>query len=772
MAERASSARARAALSAWRPFVARDACATEVARLAEAIRRQREPGEWLETGPGSLAERIAGESESPLDGAGLVAVGRWLEAAEATRSAWSDDEARGRAPGLAAHVDLLAPPPGLARRLAAALDADGRVRDSASPELKRARAALGEGARKLEHQLQRWAQGFGSDAYVTRHAERFVVLVPAAGFPRRRGIVHDVSNSGQSLFVEPLEACAENNRLIELRAAADEEERRVLRALAADVQSAAPALLALEETLAHLDGLRARARWAVEFGGVALAPGGPRLALRDARHPLLAMGAERSFAGRDVVPLDLVLGDAADGGPGRLLLVSGPNMGGKTVLLKTVGLAVACARSAFPFTMGEGGVVPWIETLVVDLGDEQSVERGLSTFAAHLRTLAQMAAAASPETLVLCDELGAGTDPDEGGALARALIEHVAARGSWGVVTTHLGSLKRLGGDVAGVVNGSLAFDEPTLTPLYRFLPGVPGASHALSVAERLGFPEALLERARTLTPESARALERLTAELATATGEVRAEREALARAREQAEAAAADHREAAEAARRELSERRRAVVREGEALVGRARELWQEAQREARRRDKTREGAERLRAAMGEIERDLERVAAESGEPVKTPLPAAELLPGRKVRVVDLGVTAEIVSGPDAEGRVALRRGNWSIQSRADRLAATTEPEVAPERAVAGTWSAPEAAPLEVDLRGMEVAEALGTLDGGLDQAVRAGLAELRVVHGIGRGVLRAAVEKHLRGHPQVASQRMGGVGEGGRGVTVARLR
>jgi len=447
-------------------------------------------------------------------------------------------------------------------------------------------------------------------------------------------------------------------------------------------------------------------------------------------------------------------------------------MGGKTVLLKTAGLAAVCARAAFPFPAAEGSAVPWIEAVVVDLGDEQSVEQGLSTFAAHLRTMAQMAAAAGPRTLVLCDELGAGTDPEEGGALARALIEHVAMLGSWGVVTTHLGSLKRLGGEVPGVVNGSLAFDEETLTPLYRFLPGVPGASHALSVAARLGFPEPLLERARTLTPESARALERLTADLATATQAARTEHEALARAREEAEAAAADHREAAESSRRELAERRRVVAREGEALLGRARELWQIAQREARKRDKSREGVDQLKAAMGEVEGEIERMAAEAGEPTAAALAPELLTPGRRVRVLDLGVTAEIVTGPDGEGRVSLRRGNWSIQSRADRLAAAAEPEATPGRPVSGTWSAPETVPLEVDLRGMEVSDALGALDGGLDQAMRAGLGELRVIHGIGKGVLRAAVERHLRGHPQVAGQRTGEVGEGGRGVTVARLR
>ncbi len=770
VAERAVCEAARSALVGARPFTDRAELARECARLAEAIRRVAEPGEWVTTGRGSLGGTIGTSvgHPAPLDGPALVLVLTWLDAGVATRAAWMAAPARKRAPGLAEVVEGVPELGALRDRLAAALEPDGRVKDSASHALKRLRGELAAGEKQLARQLERWAAGFGESAYVTRHGDRFVALVPAAGFPRRRAVVHDVSGTGQSLFVEPLEACEANNRLLEVRAAAEEEERRILRELGRAVADAGDGLRALEQKLAHLDGLRARALWARDLGGTAVTPGGGTLKLVRARHPLLAM-AQRE-GGRAVVPLDLELGQGA-----RVLLVSGPNMGGKTVVLKTAGLAVALSHAGFAVTADEGSAVPEIASVVVDLGDEQSVDQGLSSFAAHLKVLGRMAEAAGPESLLLCDELGAGTDPEEGAALGRALVEHFAERDAWCIVTTHLGSLKRLAGEVPGVVNGSLEFDEESMTSRYRFLPGVPGASHALAVAGRLGFPSDLLSRARELTPDESRAVERLIAELNESNRRLREETAGLASARREAETAAASHKAALEESRVTLSEARRRVTREGESLLGRARELWQTVQREARRDEKTRADAGRLREEIRTLEKehDALRAAAE----LETPAPPAALTAGQRVRVVDLGVEAEVVSGPDPEGRVRLRRGSWNIESHASRLGAIAPAGGAqtPRAAVrpGAMWSeSDEAPPLEVDLRGMESIEALAALDLGLDRAVLAGLSELRIVHGVGRGVLRTAVERHLRDHLQVSSQRMGLVNEGGRGVTVAKLK
>ncbi|MCC6348003.1 MAG: Smr/MutS family protein [Candidatus Eisenbacteria bacterium] len=766
IAQRAECDRARGALLAWSPPDDRGVLAREARRLDEALRRTREPGAWCAVGRGSVTTWLDPESRVDLDGAAMVTIEGWLAAARETREAWQDAGLRERFRELSDLADRLPELEPLRVELARSLAPDGTVRDEASPALRRARAGVLDGERRLHAQLERWAAGFGEGSYVTRFADRFVACIPAAGFARRRGIVHDTSNSGQSLFVEPLEACDGNNHLLELRATAQEEALRILRELAGAVAGAGDALLETEAVLADLDALRARARWAGEFGATVVPVAEGSLRLVRARHPLLAMGERRD----DVVPLDLVLEP-----PGRLLLVSGPNMGGKTVLLKTVGLAVAMAHAALPVPAEEGSRVPPMDHLIVDLGDGQSVDQGLSTFAAHLRRLRRMAEVAGPRSLLLADELGAGTDPEEGAALGRALVEHFAARGAWGVLTTHLGSLKRVAGEVAGVVNGSLEFDLATLTPRYRFRAGVPGASHALAVAARLGFEPAVLERAAALTSDESRALERLLSELGDALVATGEERAALATARREADDAAAAHRRAAEDARRELAGMRRRLTGESEALLARARELWQDLQREARRAEKSAVAAQEARGRLEAIERETAELASRVAPAAAPPAgaPAGEIAVGKRVRVADLGIEAEIESLPDADGRLTLRRGSWSIQSHVSKLLAPSAEHAAPTRPAGASYdSAPEVPRLEVDLRGMEPDDALREVDQALDRAALASFHELRIIHGIGRGVLRAAVERHLKSHPQVESQRMGEGREGGRGVTVARLR
>jgi len=292
-----------------------------------------------------------------------------------------------------------------------------------------------------------------------------------------------------------------------------------------------------------------------------------------------------------------------------------------------------------------------------------------------------------------------------------------------------------------------------------------------LPLAERLGFPAPVLERARALRPQGAQQMEQLMAELASATLQIRAERERLAEARQAAEREAATHREATEETRKELAAVRKQLTRESEVLLGRARELWQTVQREAKRGEKTRARSDELRREMAALEHETDELAQQATGTEGPHLRPAAILPGARVKVLDLGVEAEVVSGPDGEGRVQLRRGNWSIQSHVGRLAEAVSAPLK-EKTAAGVWSTPEAMPLEVDLRGMEASDAVAALDQGIDRAVLGGLSELRVIHGVGRGILRAAVEKHLHGHPQVATQRPGEVGEGGRGVTVAKLR
>jgi len=359
-------------------------------------------------------------------------------------------------------------------------------------------------------------------------------------------------------------------------------------------------------------------------------------------------------------------------------------------------------------------------------------------------------------------------------------------------VTTHLGALKLLAGTVPGVVNGSLEIDAVAMAPTYRFLRGVPGASHALAMAERLGFDRELIERARGYTREETRTLERVLHDLQTLRKALDQELLELSSARAAAEAAERRHLDAASEARERLDQVTRRLTLESEHLLSHARELWQTVQREARRADKTRADAATLKSQVEAVEREAEAVrrggAGAYGElgiaaaQDAARLTPQDLVPGRKVRVRELGVDAEIAEMPDADGNVRLKRGSWTIQSHVSQLepldaTAPATPRTgaargaAPARPVA-TWDAGDAPPVEANLRGMDADEALRVLDHAIDRAVLGGLSELRVIHGIGRGVLRTAVERHLRAHPQVASVRLGQVGEGGRGVTVATLR
>jgi DNA mismatch repair protein MutS2 len=774
IALKADSAGAKERLRAWRPLDDATAVAVENACLGEAIARHAAPGSWCAVGEGPLRPRLDPRADDALDGPGLRAVATWLEAGTLTREAWSDPELAGRHPRLAEAAAGIPDLSVLAQRLVTAIEPDGRISDAASPVLRKARAEFATGERRLLERFERWAAGHGETAYVTRRGERFVALVPAAGFARSQALVHDTSGSGQSLFVEPLALCEANNRLIETRGVIADEERRILLELGGAVRAEAAAIDALEEVLIRFDTLRARARWADALDAIAITPGGDRLRLRAARHPLLALGRDREH----LVPLDLELDER-----GRMLLVSGPNMGGKTVLLKTVGLAALMAHAGFPVPAAEGSAIPALTDVRVDLGDAQSVDQGLSTFAGHLRALAGMAAAAGPGALLLGDELGSGTDPDEGAALGRALLEHFAVRGAWGVMTTHLGQLKHVAAEVAGIVNGSLEYDAETMRPRYRYLPGVPGASHGLEVAGRMHFPDGVMKRAQALTPESTRALERLLQDLQEVGRRMHEEAAALHAARAEAEEAAATHRQATEDVRQSLSRLRQTLTRESEAVLAQARELWQSIRQESRRAAKSAERADAAREQMVEVEQRVDRLQRDAADAAgeahtRDPVRVQDLRVGQRVRVSDLsGVVAEIAALPDADGRVALRRGHWNIQSHVSRLLPvgagdTAEPGGSRPGAAVSYTPAEDAVSTQVDLRGMDVEDALRTVDDGLDHAIVAGLQELRIIHGLGKGILKAAVERHLEQHPMVTARRMGEMHEGGRGVTVATLK
>lgn len=707
---------------------------------------------------------------------------------EAARLLASADEARrvvGRHaedfPAMGAVAARLARLDAVADAIAGAIDDDGAVRDNATRELARLRREIRGSRSKIVRALERFMGGLPDnarveDASVTVRDGRFVVPVRREARSKVGGIVHAESASGGTLFVEPPVAIELMNRLRELESAEAREVQRILRELTDRLRPHQTELRATLEALVELDSLCARGRYAIRHDS-----GCPDMVPADdhdyivvhGRHPLLLAGGE------PVVPFDLTME------PGeRTLVVSGPNTGGKTVLLKAIGLLSAMAQAGIIPPVGPGTRLPIFADAFADIGDEQSIEASLSTFSAHLRNLREILDHADGRSLVLIDEIGSGTDPLEGGALARAVLVELNGRGAMTVATSHLGQLKLLAGDVAGVVNASLQFDSRKLQPTYRLQKGLPGRSYGLAIARRLGFPDRVLEEAERLLPQGERDVSQLLVELEEKERESAASLREAEAARREAETARAE----VEKLRAELEERRQAVERRETDAERRARQQARDLLLQSRKEveaaiQELREVVEdsvdpdvlerEATRARRRVEEAARRQAEKAPEPPSAGQePAADLAEGVRVRVPATGAKGRVVELRD--GRATVETGGL----RLDLPAASLEPldEPAPERdreRAAGGWAgpAPDASP-EIDLRGLRADEVHGRLQPALDAAIQADLASFRIIHGKGTGALREVVAELLDADRRVTSHRPGGPGEGGSGVTVAALR
>jgi DNA mismatch repair protein MutS2 len=758
-----------------------------LADLTEAKRLIERSGEWPAPPREDVGHLLEDTAQGRrLAGGELALITELLAALERSRRFWQ--EAAEHAPRLTASAGALPDLSSLSRELTRSLDEEGKVRDGASGELRSLRRRIVERRSELRRRLERLVGQGGAweaavdEGFLTLREERYLIAVRADRFDRNRGVIHDVSGSGATLFVEPFEALSLNNELREWISAETDEVVRILAALTAQVAEHGEELELAQEMLAEFDELAARVRLSRALDGATprFDESGDRLRLHRARHPLLWLQAggdrDRERAAREVVPFDLELVD-----PVRVLLVSGPNMGGKTVLLKAVGLAVVMALSGLDVCAAEGAALPHLKRIFVDIGDAQSLEENLSTFAARLVRMDAMARTAERGTLCLVDELGAGTDPEEGAALGRSLLQHLAGRGSWVVSTTHLGALKVLAAEHAEVENASMAIDLDRLRPLYTLQIGVPGGSHGLATARRLGMTEEVLRAAEESVSGDALALEALIADLGE---ELRLSRRRRLELDRRLEAVESQSRrleqleEEARASRREIERRRLAELR---ALEGRARELLRELRREANRasRERDSEALRRLGSGVKELERESDRWQA-GGVAAPREAPAKRIEPGVEVKHATLGVVFRVIEGPREDGTVLLAKGAWRTTAQVSDLVAADESREKGAEQVqlrAGFVTSQEGGgesetvAWEVDLRGRFVEDALGELDRALDRAVLAGHREFRIIHGVGRGVLQRAVAKHLGSHEQVKRHRLGVHGEGGRGVTVVEL-
>lgn len=715
-----------------------------------------------------LLERLE-TARPPLDGGEILLLARLLAAAgEARARVLAADPPLGELAGRFAGVDDPEPLLAHVRRV---LDRKGQVRDDASPRLGELRREVRGARERLYGRLERLRNDnlelFGEETVPLRGG-RLLLVLSAGARGRMPGLVHGRSASGRSFYFEPLDVVEDNNQLQTAMEEQEAERRRLLAELLAAFAAALPQVRALAGRLAELDLLEAAGRWARAVDGRLpdIVPAG-RLRLESARHPLLeprlAARRERVLgtAGHtgEAVPLDLEL-DADR----RVLVVTGPNAGGKTVVAKTLGLAVLAAQAGLPVACGSRSELPVFDSLVATVGDEQDLLADRSTFSGRLLRLTEAWSAAGERSLALLDELGSGTDPEEGAALGVALLERLLEAGGLAILTTHLGKVAAAALELPGAGCAAMEFDPDSGRPLYRLRPGAPGGSEALALGRRLGLPAAWLARAEALLGTEHRELRRLLGELeATRAGLARATLEAEAQAAESAAEAARLERERAalEAERRVVGKRLEGELRGFRERVGRelggAEERLRREFEAGRRRGVAAQEAARLFEAPPQL------APAEEGA-----APAGELAVGVRVRHRALGWTGRLekLEGEQAEVAVAGKR----VKARRGELVAVGDGR--PARPSTATAAAQEAAPAELMLLGRRVEEALAELDDFLDRAVQAELREVRVVHGHGTGRLRDALREHLRRHPLAAASRAGAPNEGGNGATVVTLR
>lgn len=665
--------------------------------------------------------------------------------------------------------DALSEQKALEEAIKRCIDESAEVLDSASSELAQIRRELRGGEVRIREKLDAMIRSSTvskmlQDQLITIRGDRFVIPVKAEYRSHFGGIVHDQSGSGATLFIEPESIVAMNNKLRETRLREEREIEVILQKLTALVGDQAELLLYDSDVLAQLDFIFAKARLAREMKASL-----PRmndrgfLKLKKGRHPLIPAD--------QVVPIDVELGNQYSS-----IIVTGPNTGGKTVTLKTIGLLSLMAMSGL-FVPAEDGVQLCVfDAIYADIGDEQSIEQSLSTFSSHMTNIISILKVMTPKSLVLLDEVGAGTDPAEGSALAIAILEHIHSLGSRMVATTHYSELKAYAYERKGVINASMEFDVNTLSPTYRLLVGVPGRSNAFAIASRLGLPTGILDYARGEVKEEDLRVENMIASLEENRLGAEQERETAEKLRRELEALRSRHEAELDKLEQQRDKRLSKAEDEASAIVAKARS---EAEKiiDDLRKLALEEGASvkehKLIAARKQLDdaepQRLKKVGTKR-QAVKAP---RTIGPGDEVMVYSLNQRGLVVELAGKEALVQL--GIMKMKVRTDDLELIgTAPESKPtQRTVANVKrTRDEHVRNELDLRGANLEEALIEVDRFIDEAYLGNLGQVSIIHGKGTGILRTGISDYLRKHKHVKSYRLGNYGEGGNGVTVAELK
>ena len=711
---------------------------------------------------------------SSLTAPELIKIADFLENTARIKAYGREDKDTEKRDSLSSYFDALSPLTPVSEEIRRCLLSEEEVADDASPALKHIRREIALTGEKIHSQLNSMVNGslrtYLQDAVITMRDNRYCLPVKAEYKGQVSGMVHDQSSTGSTFFIEPAAVVELNNKLRQLGIEEQKEIEKILAELSAMAGEHTAEMAAGQKVMTTLDFIFAKGKLALDYNGtMPLFEKDHAIRIRKGRHPLLDK--------KKVVPIDITLGKDFD-----LLIITGPNTGGKTVSLKTVGLFTLMGQAGLHIPAADRSALSVFREVYADIGDEQSIEQSLSTFSGHMKRITGILELAGPDTLTLIDELGAGTDPAEGAALAVSILERLRKQGTLLMATTHYAELKIYALETPGVVNASCEFDVESLAPTYKLSVGVPGKSNAFLISAKLGIPESVIDAARNHMSNDDKRLDSVLAQLDDLKLQLKAAEDEAEKARYEAEHAL----ESAE-------KKRDALIKQGEeeleATRRKAHELMQGVQNQAyaltdelrriQKDEKTNAAARAVRAreiARKDTEQLLNRT--EKKQPKRQFVPLKEVKPGQEVVIAELDQHAVVLSRPDKNGMVEVRAGILKTKvpltglCAPDKMDKRTQKQEPPRTRTRVELNHDRKSSMELNLLGYTVEEALAEVDRFLDHAMLSNQNTVYIIHGNGTGALRNAIQKHLRTHRGVKSFRLGRYGEGESGVTVVELK
>lgn len=646
---------------------------------------------------------------------------------------------------------------------------DGDIRDNASKDLQKIRSAIRTVSEALRKRLERIlkslsSEGMAQEELITTRDGRMVLPVKVEYKHQLPGFIHSASASGATVFIEPAETLEINNEMRDYQIREQREIQRVLRSITEKIAEKKDQLLSTVDTLAEIDFIYAKANYSVEIIGVT--PGETNeniINLIDSRHPILLYHHKRD----EVVPLSLTIGDAYN-----TLLITGPNAGGKSVAMQAVGLMCLMYQSGLHIPASDETELPVFEKIFVAMGDEQSIEQDLSTFSSHLTTLKKIVDEADGKSLVLIDEIGAGTDPVEGSAIASSILQHLTDQGVLSIATTHHGDLKAFAYKTPGIENGAMEFDQDHLTPTYRFSAGIPGSSYALEIAQRLAFPAHLIARAREFLGETKSRIEQLLIELEQQSQRYKRQLTALSAEKKRLEQLTGEYEEKLTSLKREMKTLKREAADDAKRIVARANAIIEKAVKEIKESQADAGVTKHWREEVNSFKQEIERHRRETADKPPGKPDISPIEKGDRVVLGEGNEEGEVLTPVDEEGYTHVLFGSVKMRVHSDRLTKQSrrEKQLRPSTSM-GLDSLENTYSRSVDVRGLTGDEAVNAVDTFIDRAVLAGYNEVEIIHGKGTGVLRKRINEYLKKQPNVHLSRLGNWNEGGTGVTVVEL-